>query len=93
MTTYTYNTIQVKKMNIELVKNALKAQGIATKASIAGLTKLSDATCGTILNELLAKGEVIQRMEKSIGKFNKSLRHAAGKHFYWIRYLRVFGKY
>ncbi|RRJ65780.1 ROK family protein [Paenibacillus oralis] len=60
MSTYTYNTIQVKKMNIELVKNALKAQGIATKASIAGLTKLSVATCGTILNELLAIGEVIE---------------------------------
>lgn len=56
----THNTIQVKKMNVELVKNALKAQGIGTKASIAGLTKLSVATCGTILNELVAIGEVIE---------------------------------
>lgn len=56
----THNTIQLKKMNVELVKNALKAQGIGTKASIASLTKLSVATCGTILNELVTVGEVIQ---------------------------------
>ncbi|WP_201005347.1 ROK family protein [Paenibacillus glycanilyticus] len=60
MSSHTHNTIQVKKMNVELVKNALKAQGIATKASIAGLTKLSVATCGTILNEMLAIGEIIE---------------------------------
>ncbi|WP_435920789.1 ROK family protein [Paenibacillus sp. DYY-L-2] len=60
MSTYANNTVQIKKMNIELVKNALKSQGIATKASIAGLTKLSVATCGTILNDLLAIGEVIE---------------------------------
>lgn len=55
-----YNTSQVKKMNVELVKNALKAQGTATKSSIASLTGLSVATCGTILNELVATGEVIE---------------------------------
>ncbi|MCM3628444.1 ROK family protein [Paenibacillus glycanilyticus] len=60
MSSYTHNTIHVKKMNVELVKNALKAQGAGTKASIAGLTKLSVATCGTILNELLAIGEIIE---------------------------------
>ncbi|WP_232229193.1 hypothetical protein [Paenibacillus zanthoxyli] len=51
---------QVKKMNVELVKNALKAQAIGTKASISSLTELSVATCGTILNELVAAGEVIE---------------------------------
>lgn len=60
MSTHKHNTIQMKRMNIELVKNTLKAQGVATKASIADLTKLSVATCGTILNELLAIGEVIE---------------------------------
>ena len=33
--------------------------GVGTKASIANLTKLSVATCGTILNELLQTGEII----------------------------------
>jgi len=60
MNPVTYNTIQVKQMNIELVKTTLKAQGIGTKASISSLTKLSVATCGTILNELVAAGEVIE---------------------------------
>ncbi|WP_110932861.1 ROK family protein [Paenibacillus bouchesdurhonensis] len=55
-----YNTSQVKKMNVELVKNALKAQGTVTKASIASLIGLSVATCGTILNDLVAIGEVIE---------------------------------
>lgn len=60
MTSYMLNTAQVKKMNIQLVKSTLKAQGVATKASIAGITQLSVATCGTILNELLARGEVME---------------------------------
>lgn len=60
MQNVTHNTLQVKKMNVELVKNALKAQGTGTKASIASLTKLSVATCGTILNELVSTGEVIE---------------------------------
>lgn len=57
---HSHNTLQVKKINVELVKNTLKAAGTGTKASIAGLTKLSVATCGTILNELAAAGEVIE---------------------------------
>ncbi|MEO3944843.1 ROK family protein [Gorillibacterium sp. CAU 1737] len=56
----THNTLQVKKMNVELVKNTLKTQGTGTKASIASLTGLSVATCGTILNELVASGEVME---------------------------------
>ncbi|MBB3114175.1 putative NBD/HSP70 family sugar kinase [Paenibacillus phyllosphaerae] len=56
----THNTIQVKKMNVELIKNALKVQGVSTKASIANLTKLSVATCGSILNDLVAAGEAIE---------------------------------
>ncbi|CAM3488980.1 ROK family protein [Paenibacillus lupini] len=60
MSSHTHNTVHIKKMNVELVKNVLKAQGVGTKASIANLTKLSVATCGTILNELLAIGEVIE---------------------------------
>ncbi|OPG94387.1 transcriptional regulator [Chryseobacterium mucoviscidosis] len=54
-----HNTQQVKRINVELVKNTLRSMGIGTKASIANLTKLSVATCGTILNELLQTGEII----------------------------------
>lgn len=64
----THNTLQVKKINVELVKNTLKAVGIGTKASIANMTRLSVATCGTILNELVQSGEVLEReLEESSG--------------------------
>lgn len=54
------NAIRVKKINVQIVKNALKAAGTGTKATIAGITGLSVATCGTILNELLETGEVVE---------------------------------
>ncbi|WP_082208485.1 ROK family protein [Paenibacillus dauci] len=54
-----HSTQQVKKINIELVKNTLRTTGTGTKASIASLTRLSVATCGTILNELVQTGEIL----------------------------------
>lgn len=54
-----HNTQQVKRINVELVKNTLRSTGVGTKSSLANLTKLSVATCGTILNELLQTGEII----------------------------------
>ncbi|WP_046216038.1 ROK family protein [Paenibacillus wulumuqiensis] len=54
-----HSTQQVKKINIELVKNTLRTTGTGTKASIASLTRLSVATCGTILNELVRTGEIL----------------------------------
>jgi len=54
------DTTRVKKLNVAQVKTALKAADNATKLEIAGATGLSVATCGTILNELLRKGEVLE---------------------------------
>ncbi|MCM3781425.1 ROK family protein [Neobacillus mesonae] len=62
MNQVSHNTTQIKKMNIDLVKNAIRSKGLVTKASIANNTKLSVATCGTILNELVAAGEVLEMM-------------------------------
>ncbi|WNS44073.1 ROK family protein [Paenibacillus sp. MMS20-IR301] len=55
-----HNTQLVKKINVELVKNILRTAGTGTKASIAGQTRLSVATCGTILNELVHSGEILE---------------------------------
>ena len=55
-----HNTQLVKKINMELVKNMLRTSGTGTKASIAGQTRLSVATCGTILNELVQTGEILE---------------------------------
>lgn len=54
------NAIRVKRINMELVKNTLRTNEYGTKSSIAGMTGLSVATCGNILNELLQTGEVIE---------------------------------
>lgn len=50
----------VKKINMELIRTTLKGLGDATKPEIAKATGLSVVTCGTILNELLDKGEIIE---------------------------------
>ncbi|MEK4064297.1 MULTISPECIES: ROK family protein [Paenibacillus] len=55
-----HNTQLVKKINVELVKNMLRTSGTGTKASIAEQTRLSVATCGTILNELVQTGEILE---------------------------------
>ncbi|CNH43741.1 putative ROK-family transcriptional regulator [Yersinia thracica] len=53
-------TRQMKKKNIMLVTSTLKSLISATKGDISAQTGLSLATCGTILNELCAEGEVIE---------------------------------
>jgi predicted NBD/HSP70 family sugar kinase len=64
----TNNSIRVKKINQELIKQALKVMKQGTKSMIAGATGLSIATCGNILNEFLETGEVIEtEMEQPNG--------------------------
>ena len=55
-----HNTRQLKKLNTEQVRPALRACGTATKAWVAHLTSLSIATCGTILDEMVASGEAFE---------------------------------
>lgn len=52
--------MRVKQINQELIKQALKSMKQGTKSTISGVTGLSIATCGNILNELLETGEVIE---------------------------------
>ncbi|MWV42832.1 ROK family protein [Paenibacillus sp. HJL G12] len=62
------NSIRVKKINQELIKQALKSMKQATKSMISTETGLSVATCGNILNEMLATGEVMEtELEESHG--------------------------
>ncbi|GGG68844.1 ROK family protein [Paenibacillus radicis (ex Gao et al. 2016)] len=68
MSQITNNSIRVKKINQELIKQALKLMKEGTKSMIASATGLSVATCGTILNEFLETGEVIEtEMEQPNG--------------------------
>lgn len=56
----TNSTYMVKESNTELIRNALKTLGIATRNEIARKTDLSVATCGNILKDLLETGEVFE---------------------------------
>ncbi|WP_228101135.1 ROK family protein [Paenibacillus donghaensis] len=62
------NTMRIKKMNQELVRQALRTMKQGTKSMVAQATGLSVATCGSILNELLDTGELLELdMEESNG--------------------------
>ncbi|MFF2907197.1 ROK family protein [Paenibacillus sp. NPDC057934] len=64
----TNNTIHVKKINQELVKQSLKIMRVGTKSMIASATGLSVTTCSNILKEFLETGEVIEtEMEQLSG--------------------------
>lgn len=68
MNPITNNTMRVKKMNQDIVRQALKTIKQGTKSIVAQTTGLSVATCGTILNELLNTGELLELgMEDSGG--------------------------
>lgn len=60
MKNITTNTMKLKQINVELVKQTLKDEEANTKNGIAKITGLSVATCGNILKELLSSGEVLE---------------------------------
>jgi predicted transcriptional regulator len=81
---FIHSTSQLKKMNIELVKKVLKAQGIGTKAVIAKMTNLSVATCGNILNELVEIGEVIELEPEESNGGRPALKYKYNANFGYI---------
>jgi len=56
----TNNIIQVKKVNVDVIRSIVKEDGSVTKQDVAKRTGLSVATCGTILNELVETSEVLE---------------------------------
>ncbi|MFS0869139.1 ROK family protein [Paenibacillus xylanilyticus] len=64
----TNNTMRVKKMNQELVRQTLKTMRQGTKSMVAQATGLSVATCRSILLDLLDAGELVELdLEESSG--------------------------
>ena len=62
------NTLYVKKSNTELIRLALRDLKSSTRVNLSKITGLSLVTCGNILNEMLAQGEVFEaEMEESKG--------------------------
>ncbi len=58
--TLTNNTLRVKESNTNLILDTLKSAEIATRTEIARDTGLSIATCGNILKDLVASGEILE---------------------------------
>lgn len=54
------NTGLIKEVNTHIIREAIKQKSFATKPQIARETGLTTATVGTVLNELLAKEEIVE---------------------------------
>jgi len=67
MTPLSRTASEMKISNVVLVANALKSMGSATKAELAGVTGLSVATCGAVLNELSLSREVLA-LEREVSR-------------------------
>jgi len=90
-TPVTRTTREMKKHNVVLVVNALKALNSATKADLSAQTGLSVATCGTVLNDLCLTGEVLaQALDASSGG-RPAQRYAYNPDFFSVLSLYVEG--
>lgn len=59
------NTEQLRRHNAETLRAALLAAPGSSKAALARSTGLSQATCNTIINELVLAGEVLELAESA----------------------------
>lgn len=80
---------KVKEINVEMITSALKRSGEATKAQIAEETGISVATCGKILNELCASGEVIETTQTSAGYGRPAMCYAYNGNFAFVACIYV----
>ena len=90
-TPVTRTTREIKKHNVVLVINALKALTSATKAELAANTGLSIATCGTLLNELCLTGEVMALAQDVSSGGRPAQRFACDPSFFSLLSLYVEG--
>ena len=90
-TPVTRTTREMKKSNVLLVVNALKALNSATKADLAAQTGLSVATCGTVLNNLCLTGEVLSLALDASSGGRPAQRYACNPDFFSVLSLYVEG--
>ena len=65
-----WSTPEVKQLNKELVREAVKELGECTKSDVAKETALSVATCNTLLNEMLEAGEIVKQ-DQEVAKMGR----------------------
>lgn len=90
-TPVTRTTREMKKHNVVLVVNALKALNSATKADLSAQTGLSVATCGTVLNDLCLTGEVLALALDASSGGRPAQRYAYNPDFFSVLSLYVEG--
>jgi len=78
------NSKELKKINIQSIKNVLKNNDYCTKISLAKKTGLSVATCGNLLNELLKTGEVLEIEKEPSSGGRPSRKFIYNKNFSYI---------
>ncbi|MDK2952363.1 MAG: hypothetical protein PWQ77_2028 [Kosmotogales bacterium] len=78
------NSKELKKINIQNIKNVLKNNDYCTKISLAKKTGLSVATCGNLLNDLLKTGEVLEIEKEPSSGGRPSRKFIYNKNFSYI---------
>lgn len=85
------NILNVKKVNIDIVRSAIREHKYGTKQEVAKLTGLSISTCGNILNDLVKAEEVLKgELQASEGGRPATIYHYNENYSYiMIFYLTV----
>lgn len=84
-------TREMRKNNIALVTRTLKSLGSATKGEVAVQSGLSAATCGAVLNELSASGEVLALEHEASRGGRPAQRYACNPDFFSVLSLYAAG--
>lgn len=78
------NTLQVKLLNKEIIRGALKLNEVSTKSSISKETGLSVATCGTILNEMLEDKEILEVEQAESNGGRPASQYMYNKDYFYV---------
>ncbi|MEG1979819.1 MAG: hypothetical protein RR060_03785, partial [Victivallaceae bacterium] len=70
------NNARIKELNVEIVRETLKTLGRATKQKLVSVSGLSHIACGSVLEKLLAAGEVIQLLQGENGGRRHTQKYA-----------------
>lgn len=88
------STDEIRRQNTDLIRKHARNESICTKNSLAKLTHLSVATCGSILNDLILTNEIIEidLSASSGGRPSRQFAYNYDFHFHVCMYIRTENK-